>query len=399
MGLKNAKGSLIVFIIALIGCFSNQAGDVAFIIVPTIAAAIFIGLGRNPLAGILCGYASVGCGYGTEILPAFLSSVLTPVSVTAAQTVDPSFTMSPLSGYFTLVTSAVLVSIAVTFVTVKIVEPKFGKYDPANADESVELTVVEELTPQQRKSTKLAGLSLLIYILLIAVLCIPKNSFFRGEDGGLLTGSPLMNSVIGLLVLMFLIPGATYGILTKQITGIKDAAEIMYESVKSIAPFIVMAIIIGQFLALFTVSNLGTIIAIGGGELLKATGLPIQIVLVLFIILTMIVDVFMMSGSTKYLIFGPVFVPMFMQLNIHPALTQAAYRIGDCITNSLTPLNAAFLICVTMCQKYDKKFGFGNFFAAMISYSIAVFVVLVVMLVLWTFTGLPTGPTGGIWFK
>ena len=97
MGLKNAKGSLVVFIICLIACFSNQAGDVAFVIVPTLAAAIFMGMGRNPIAGILCGYAAVGGGYGTEILPAFLSSVLTPVSNEAAQMVQPGFSMSPLN--------------------------------------------------------------------------------------------------------------------------------------------------------------------------------------------------------------------------------------------------------------------------------------------------------------
>ena len=35
---------------------------------------------------------------------------------------------------------------------------------------------------------------------------------------------------------------------------------------------------------------------------------------------------------------GPIFVPMFLLLGYDPALTQVAYRIGDSITNPLSPL-------------------------------------------------------------
>lgn len=397
MGLKNAKGNLVVFIICMIACFSNQAGDVAFVIVPTLAAAIFTGMGRNPIVGILCGYAAVGGGYGTEILPAFLSSVLTPVSNEAAQMVEEGFSMSPLNGYYALVTAAVIVSLVTTFVTVKIIEPRLGRYDPAHSSLETELAEVEEITPEQRGAVKKAGLSLLIYFVVLVALCIPGNSFFRSEAGSLLVGSPLMDAVIGLLILMFFIPGVVYGIATKQLKNVTDLANMAIESVKGIAPFIVLCIMIGQFVSLFSISNLGPILAIAGGNFLKSLDLPIALVIVLFVFLVLFVNLFMISGSTKYLIFGPIFVPLFMQLNIHPALTQMAYRVGDCCTNSLSPLNPAFLICLTMCQKYDKRMGMGNIFSAMFTYSVFYIVSLVAMVLVWTVLGLPTGPTGGIW--
>ena len=403
VGLKNAKGSLVVFIICMIACFSNQAGDVAFVIVPTLAAAIFAGLGRNPIAGIFCGYAAVGGGYGTEILPAFLSSVLTPVSNEAAQMIEPGFSMSPLNGYFALFAAAVVVSIVNTLVTVRIIEPRLGKYDPEYADaaieEEVEEAEVKTVTPEEHRALKLAGLSLLIYFVLLVVLCIPSNSFFRSETGSLLTGSPLMDCIVGLLILMFFIPGVVYGAATKQIRSVADLANMGIESVKSVAPFILLCIMIGQFVSLFSISNLGPILAIAGGSLLQSLDLPIALIIVLFIILVMFVDLFMISGTTKYLIFGPIFVPLFMQLNIHPALTQMAYRIGDCCTNSLSPLNPAFLILLTMCQKYDRRMGMGNIFSAMITYSAFYIVSLIAMLLIWIALGLPTGPTGGIWLS
>ncbi len=245
----------------------------------------------------------------------------------------------------------------------------------------------------------MAGLSLLIYFVILFALCIPSNSFFRGEDGSLLVGSPLMDSVIGLLVLMFFIPGLTYGISTKQIKGVKDLADMGIESVKGIAPFIMLCIMIGQLLSLFTISNLGPIMAIAGGAALKASNLPVVVIIVLFVIMVLFVNLFMISGSTKYLIFGPIFVPLFMQLNIHPALTQMAYRVGDCCTNSLSPLNPAFLICLTMCQKYDKRMGMGNIFSAMFTYSAFYVISLLIMVSIWVILGIPTGPTGGIWLN
>ncbi|MDL0415318.1 AbgT family transporter, partial [Clostridioides difficile] len=76
------------------------------------------------------------------------------------------------------------------------------------------------------------------------------------------------------------------------------------------APFIVLAIVIGQFLTLFSVSNLAQVLAIKGGALLNSLPLPPQAIILLFLVLVAFINIFVISGSTKWMIFGPVFVPM-----------------------------------------------------------------------------------------
>lgn len=62
MGVSKIKGNAIVFVIAAIAIIANNAGDIAIIIMPVLAASIFHGLGRHPLAGAFLGYAAGGGG-------------------------------------------------------------------------------------------------------------------------------------------------------------------------------------------------------------------------------------------------------------------------------------------------------------------------------------------------
>lgn len=119
MGLYGRKGNIAIYVIATIGVLGNQAGDAAFILIPAISGAIFYGLRRNPLAGVFLGYASVGGGFSTCLIPGGWDVVLTPISIQSATSILPNFDMPLLNGYFFLFVSAVLVIIASAIVTIK----------------------------------------------------------------------------------------------------------------------------------------------------------------------------------------------------------------------------------------------------------------------------------------
>jgi aminobenzoyl-glutamate transport protein len=93
---------------------------------------------------------------------------------------------------------------------------------------------------------------------------------------------------------------------------------------------------------------------------------------------------------------APIFVPMFLLLGFDPALTQMAYRIGDSITNPLTPLLPYFPILLAFARKYDKNVGIGTMISNMLPYSIVFFVIWTVMLILFILFNLPLGPGAGI---
>lgn len=98
------------------------------------------------------------------------------------------------------------------------------------------------------------------------------------------------------------------------------------------------------------------------------------------------------SASAKWAIMAPIFVPMMMGLNIHPALTQVAYRIGDSTTNIISPLMSYFAMIVVFMQKYDKDRGLGTLISTMMPYSIVFLIGWTIFLIIWMLLGFPLGP-------
>jgi aminobenzoyl-glutamate transport protein len=106
---------------------------------------------------------------------------------------------------------------------------------------------------------------------------------------------------------------------------------------------------------------------------------------------------FMGSASAKWAIMAPVFVPMFMLLDYHPALTQAAFRIGDSVTNPITPMMSYFALIVAFAQKYDEKYGIGTIISTMIPYTVVFLFFWTILLIIWMLLGLPLGPDGPLY--
>ncbi len=102
------------------------------------------------------------------------------------------------------------------------------------------------------------------------------------------------------------------------------------------------------------------------------------------------------SASAKWAIMAPVFVPMFMILGYHPGLTQAAFRIGDSVTNVITPMMSYFALIVTYAQRYDEKNGIGTIISLMIPYTVIFMLVWAVIMTIWMLLGVPVGIDGPI---
>ena len=169
----------------------------------------------------------------------------------------------------------------------------------------------------------------------------------------------------------------------------------MARTMKDMAPYIVLAFFAAQFIACFSHSNLGPMLALAGGGALAKANLPPGLLLAAFIGLVMIANLFIGSASAKYAFFAPVFVPMFMSgAGLSPELTQAAYRVGDSASNVITPLNPYVVIILVFMQRYAPRSGIGTLVALMLPYSIAFGVVWTAMLVLWVRCGAPLGPAG-----
>ena len=223
---------------------------------------------------------------------------------------------------------------------------------------------------------------------------VPGNGILRDPETGspIASAAPLMKGLPFLIALLFFIPGVVYGKVSGAFKGSKDVARALGQAMADMGPYIALIFVSAQFLKYFEWSNMGIILAIKGADFLEASGLPIPVVLVLFIIMCALINLLIGGASTKWAILSPIFVPMFMFLGYHPALAQMAYRIGDSITNPICPTFAYFGMLLALSQKYDKNAGFGTLMANMLPYTIAFFCFMTIQLLIWFILGIPFGP-------
>ena len=128
MSVSKMTGNTVVFAVAFVSVLSKQAGDICQILMPVLAAALFYGIGRHPLAGAFCAYAASSAGFAAAIIPGSMEVNLTPITISSAQLLIPDFDLSVLSSYFALTVAGILIAIVTAVVTVKVVEPRLGTY-------------------------------------------------------------------------------------------------------------------------------------------------------------------------------------------------------------------------------------------------------------------------------
>jgi aminobenzoyl-glutamate transport protein len=224
---------------------------------------------------------------------------------------------------------------------------------------------------------------------LTLVLTVPAGGALRSPEGTL---QPFFDAIVALLMLWFLAAGVAYGRAAGTVRSDRDVAEMVGASLATMGPYIALAFVAAQFIAYFSWSNLGTIAAVNGAESLRALGITGLPLLVGFVLLAAGLDLLIGSASAKWAIMAPVFVPMLMLLGYSPETTQAAYRVGDSVSNVLTPLMPYFPVVLAFARRWDARAGVGTLMAMMLPYALTFLVGWTVLLVAWTTLGIPLGP-------
>jgi aminobenzoyl-glutamate transport protein len=382
---RSALSATLVFA----GVMSSMAADAGYVVLTPLGAVLFAGFGRHPLAGLAAAFAGVSGGFSANLLLTSLDPLLAGLSTTSAHLVDPTYVVQATANYYFMVASVFLLTLVGTIVTDKIVEPRLGKWEPNGHVESEENNQLGTVTTQERKALRLAGVVFFASLLVIGAMLIPEQGVFRDKELGL---KPFYDSLVPLIMIVFLLTGLAYGISAKTISTDKDVAKMTSETMATMGAYIVLAFVAAQFVAFFSWSNLGVITAVTGADTLKALGLTGIPLIISFVLVSAFINLFIGSASAKWAIMGPVFVPMLMVMGYSPELVQAAYRVGDSTTNIITPLLPYFPIIVAFARKYDNKVGIGTLISTMLPYSVAFLVVWLLMLIGWILAGIPLGP-------
>ncbi|HLR04124.1 MAG TPA: AbgT family transporter [Virgibacillus sp.] len=378
--------ALLTYALVFIGIMGNLASDAANVIIPPLGALVFYKVGRHPLAGLAAGFAGAGAGFTANLAIAGTDVLLSGISTEAAAIVDDTIKVTPLDNWFFNIASVFVLTFVGGLVTSRFIEPRLGKYEGDAVEEEEE----EEL-PNAKKGLVMSLMAALIYIAIIVITLLVPNSPLLGEDGQIID-SPFLDGIVPLLFFLFVIIGVTFGITVGKIKASKDISHYMGEAMKDMTNFIVMVFAIAQFIAFFEWSNLGVWVAVNGAEFLESVNFTGFGLILGYMIFTALLNLLVTSGSAKWAIEGPIFVPMFMQLGYHPAFTQVAYRVADSSMNIVTPLFPYMIIVLSFIQKYDKKANVGTYISLMLPYSLIFFITWIIMVAVFYFTGIPYGP-------
>ncbi len=393
--LMKVPKSFVVAVLIFVALNANLASDAGVLAATAIGGSVFHAMGMNPWIGIAAAFSAGNAGYAANMLIASQDLVVNGITTSVSQELGINAPTHVLMTWYFLIVMALVLPLVGSWVTNRFTVKHLQKSGlPLEVERGEAL---EDISPTEKKGLRWAGLGLLAWIVLILILSIPKNGLLRSDTGTILPKSPLMSSIIFILFMAFMIPGIIYGIVTKTIKKSGDVPTMMMEAAKQNISLLVLAMTASLFIHIFNLTNLPTIIGVSGGNLIQALNLDGVPSIFIIILLTAVINLFIASANAKWMILAPVYIPMFTVIGFSPAFITALYRIGDSITNPLTPLGYMLFIAVGLYQKFDMSekehdVGLGTVISYALPYSIFYFITFSVVILAFYFLNLPLGP-------
>lgn len=388
----SAPKKLLTFVLVFAGILSNTASEVGYVLLVPLGAIIFLAVGRHPIGGMAATFAGVSGGYSANLLLGTIDPLLAGLSQEAANIIQEGYKVSAAANYYFMVVSTFVIAITGTWVTEKLVMPRLGEYTGNEKPEEL-----KKINDTERRGLRFALIASVLLAVFILAGLIPEQGYLRDPQTGDILHSPFMDGIVAFIFIGAGILGIAYGIGAGTYKNDTMVMKGMGKAMETLGIYIVLVFFAAQFVAYFKETNLGLIFAIEGAEVLKSSGLGDIPLMLAFIFLSGLINMVMGSASAKWAIMAPVFIPMFMLLGYSPELVQATYRVGDSVTNIISPMMSYFALIVAFMEKYDNKAGIGTVISTMLPYTITFTIVWSILLIIWIILGIPLGPDAGLY--
>lgn len=413
----SAPRFLLTPVMVFAGVMSNMASEIGYVLLVPLAGLIFLAAGRHPILGMAAAFAGVSGGYSANLLIGTIDPLLAGLSQEAARIVDPAYTVNAVANWYFMIASTPLITLLGWFVTEKIVAPRFPdepSRDPnAAGDEAPEQDPnAQRLKPEEKRGLIWSLVACAVITLILVWSMLPQgwfwgSGFMRDPVTGDPLNSPFLKSVVAIIFVYGVVAGVVYGAVAGTIKSDNDVIKGMGQSMSTLGVYLVLTFFAAQFVAYFNWTQLGLVFAVEGAgvldsmrQLVLGEGEPAPwrwvlakiIIMAGFILLTALANLFMGSASAKWALMAPIFIPMFMILGYSPELTQIAYRIGDSVTNIISPMMSYFALIIAFLQRYEPKAGIGTVISVMLPYSVVFAIGWSLLFVVWLALGLPIGP-------
>ncbi|MEU9337606.1 AbgT family transporter [Streptomyces sp. NPDC048290] len=411
--IAKAPARTLPYVVTFVATQGHVMSDISALVIPPLAALAFKAAGRNPLAGLIGAFAAVTAGYASGFTVGALDALYSGITqqVTTVLPISDGAPTHLLVNYFFTASVSVALTVLGGFLTDRVLEPRLpwptgdgisetgeGDSDRAGSGDGAASGAKEPSTTLAREQVRglwAATASVAVLAAVVVTAWLIPGSPLRGE-GGALIPSPVLSGLVPLLFTAFLTAGVVYGIAARTVKHKNDLPRIMGESVTSMSGYIVLILVIAQFIAVFNWSNVGTLLAVKCSAALESIGLTGFLALLLFVVVVSVLNLFITSGSALWSLMAPVFVPTFMLIGMSPALTLAAFRIADSATQMISPLNPYVFLMLAFMRKYEPGAQLGTLISRLMIYVVPFMAMWLAVLGIFYFFDLPLGPGAGI---
>ncbi len=388
------KGILTPMVFVL-GMLATHANDAAYMVYVPLAGVVFAAAGRHPVLGLISGFAGAAVGLAGNLVPGQYDVLLLGITETGARLLDPAWTMNPLGNWYFSVGIAIVFTATGWWLIERVVAPRLGSW---TGESGVADLAGVMLSPVEKRGVAFAGVVALgVAGLVTALVMWPGFTPLTDEAA---TGSqqltPFFRSIAAILFLLFLSTGWAYGAVTGSIKTHRDLVGMMVKGLEIILPYLVLIFFAAHFVAMFGWSNLGPITAIAGADQLRAMSAPPAILLPVLATMSAWLDFLIASGSAKWAAMSPVATPMMMLLGVSPEMTTAAYRVGDTVTNLISPLNPYVVLTLVFAQRWVPSLKLGTLIAMLLPLAVAFYIAGVALTATWVALGIPVGPGASV---
>lgn len=386
-------------LLVFLGIMSSVAADAGYLILIPLAGLLYAGLGRNPLIGMAAAFAGVSAGFSANLFPgtavdvfmganakAFAESQGVPFADANGRALTPA-TMN----FFFMFLSTLMLSGIGAWITTRYVAPHLERRSFVVPDD----IRVEEfaVTPAENRGLKAALVGLLVALVVVIGLSLGPLAPYTSDEGERVV--PFLNNIILLIAIVFAIVGSFFGVAAGRFHSTRDVVTAMVREMDTMGYILVLTFFCYNFLGLLSYSGLGAYITYLGATLLSSLGLhkfPLLLI-VAFILVTASVNIFVAGLNSKWLLLGPIFIPMLYQVNsgLTPDVVTVAYRVADSSTNVITPMLVYAGVILAFMRKYKPELGFGDVIAMMLPYSVAFLIASTLLVVAFFSLGLPFG--------
>ncbi|MDP3740115.1 MAG: AbgT family transporter [Hyphomonadaceae bacterium] len=389
---------ILVPMIFVLGMLATHTNDAAYMVYVPLAGIVFAAAGRHPVLGLISGFAGAAVGLAGNLFPGQYDVLLLGITETGARLLDPEWTMNPLGNWYFSVGIAIAFTSIGWWVIERVVAPRLGAWD---GESGVADLAGVALSPIEKRGLVAAGIAALAVAGLVAALILWPG-YTPLFDEAATSGQPItpfFRSIAAVLFLLFISTGWAYGAVTGTIKTHRDVVGMMVKGLEVILPYLVLIFFAAHFVAMFGWSNLGPITAIAGAEQLRAMSAPPAVLLPILATMSAWLDFLIASGSAKWAAMAPVATPMLMLLEVSPEMTTAAYRVGDTVTNLISPLNPYVVLTLVFAQRWVPGFRLGSLIALLLPLAAAFYVCGMLLVAGWVAFDLPVGPGATVGYE